>query len=161
MTRKSLIARNDRPRESRWWMVNAQSKRKMSSCHTANWNWLEILTCKVLIFKSTFNEHITLLQSKVHSCMHAKLLHWCQTLCNPMDCSPPGCPVHGILQTGITGVDCHALLQGIFLTQGSNPCLLQLLHCRWILYCWATRETWMLRYSWAVGKSDKSKSFVW
>ena len=30
-----------------------------------------------------------------------------------------------------TGVGCHALLQGIFPTQGSNPALL---HCRWILY---------------------------
>ena len=29
------------------------------------------------------------------------------------------------------GVGCHSLLQGIFLTQGSNP---GLLHCRWILY---------------------------
>ena len=27
-----------------------------------------------------------------------------------------------------TGVDCHALLQGIFPIQGSNPCLLRLLH---------------------------------
>ena len=27
-----------------------------------------------------------------------------------------------------TGVDCHALLQGIFLTQGSNPHLLKLMH---------------------------------
>ena len=27
-----------------------------------------------------------------------------------------------------SGVDCHALLQGIFPTQGSNPCLLCLLH---------------------------------
>ena len=27
-----------------------------------------------------------------------------------------------------TGVGCHFLLQGIFLTQGSNPCLLRLLH---------------------------------
>ena len=27
-----------------------------------------------------------------------------------------------------TGVDCHALLQGIFPTQRSNPCLLHLLH---------------------------------
>ena len=27
-----------------------------------------------------------------------------------------------------TGVGCHALLQGIFLTQGSNPCLSCLLH---------------------------------
>ena len=32
------------------------------------------------------------------------------------------------------GVGCHALLQGIFLTQGSNSRLLCLLHCRGILY---------------------------
>ena len=31
-----------------------------------------------------------------------------------------------------SGVDCHSLLQGIFLTQGSNP---GLLHCRQSLYC--------------------------
>ena len=31
-----------------------------------------------------------------------------------------------------TGVGCHFLLQGMFLTQGSNP---GLLHCRQILYC--------------------------
>ena len=31
-----------------------------------------------------------------------------------------------------TGVGCHALLQGIFPTQGLNP---GLLHCRQILYC--------------------------
>ena len=29
---------------------------------------------------------------------------------------------------------CHFLLQGIFLTQGSNSCLFHLLHCRHILY---------------------------
>jgi len=28
----------------------------------------------------------------------------------------------------------HYQLQGIFLIQGLNPCLLQLPHCRWILY---------------------------
>ena len=33
-----------------------------------------------------------------------------------------------------TGVGCHFLLQGILLTQGSNPHLLCLLHCRWNLY---------------------------
>jgi len=31
-----------------------------------------------------------------------------------------------------TRVACHFLLQGIFLTQESNPCLLCLLHCRWL-----------------------------
>ena len=30
--------------------------------------------------------------------VHAKLLPSCPTLCNPMDCSPAGSPVHGILQ---------------------------------------------------------------
>ena len=33
-----------------------------------------------------------------------------------------------------TGVGCHFLLQGISLTQGSNLCLLHLVHCRQILY---------------------------
>ena len=47
---------------------------------------------------------------------------WCLTLCNPMDGSPPGSSVHGILRN--TRVGCHFLLQGIFLTHGSNLSLL-------------------------------------
>ena len=35
---------------------------------------------------------------------------------------------------------CHALFQGTFLAQGSNPCLLHLLHCTQILFYSATRE---------------------
>ena len=34
----------------------------------------------------------------------------------------------------------HALLHGIFSTQGSNLCLLWLLHCRRIIYHWATTQ---------------------
>ena len=45
-----------------------------------------------------------------------------------MDYGPLGSSVHGDSPGKNTGVDCHALLQGIFLTQGSNPCLLCLLH---------------------------------
>ena len=45
-------------------------------------------------------------------CVHAaKSLQSCPTLCNPMDCSPPGSSVHGILQARILE-GCHALLQG-------------------------------------------------
>ena len=55
----------------------------------------------------------------------------CLTLCDPMDCSPPGSSVHGDSPGKNTGVGCLALLQGIFPTQGLNP---GLLHCRWILY---------------------------
>ena len=60
------------------------------------------------------------------------------------DCSLPGSSVHGILQARMlewvcpwnspgknTGVGCYSLLQGIFLTQGSN---LGLPHCRQIFY---------------------------
>ena len=50
------------------------------------------------------------------------------TLSDPMDCSPPGFCVYGDSSGKNTGMVCHALLQGIFLTQGSNPCLLCLLH---------------------------------
>ena len=35
---------------------------------------------------------------------------------------------------------------GIFLTQGSNPHLLRLLHCRQILYCWAKPWMWYSKY---------------
>ena len=52
----------------------------------------------------------------------------CPTLCDPMDCSPPGSPVRGIFLGKNTGVGSHFFLQGIFLTQGSNLRLLQLLH---------------------------------
>ena len=57
-----------------------------------------------------------------------------------MDCSPPASSVTGDSPGKNTGVGCHALLQDIFPTQGSNPCLLWLLHCKWILYWCATRE---------------------
>ena len=33
--------------------------------------------------------------------MRAKSLHSCLTLCDPMDCNPPGSSVHGILQARI------------------------------------------------------------
>ena len=50
--------------------------------------------------------------------MRAKLLQSCL----------PGSSVHGDSLGKNTGVSCHALLQGIFLIQGSNPPLLHLLY---------------------------------
>ena len=56
-----------------------------------------------------------------HRCTRAKLLQLCLTLCNPMDCSPPGSSVHGILQARFSRqVGFHALLQGIFPIQKWN-----------------------------------------
>ena len=152
-----------------------------------------------------WNDYHDQVNTSISTTLHvlcAKLLQSCPTLCDPMDCSPPGSSVHRILQARIlewvamsfsrgsswprarthiscvsciilfttsttreapslwypphlkvkvlvahlhglwpssllylldtpgknTGVGCHALLQGIFLTQGSNSCLLCLLH---------------------------------
>ena len=55
----------------------------------------------------------------------------CLTLSSTMYCSTPGSSIHGDSPGKSAGVDCHALLQGIFSTQGSNP---DLPHCRQILY---------------------------
>ena len=67
-------------------------------------------------------------------CTRAKLLQLCLTLCDPMDYSPPGSPVHEVSPGKNTGVGCHVLLQRISLTQRLNPHLLWPLHCWQILY---------------------------
>ena len=53
------------------------------------------------------------------------------TLCDPMNCSPPGSSVQGNSPGKNIGLGDHALLQGIFQAQGSNP---GLPHYGWILY---------------------------
>ena len=58
----------------------------------------------------------------------AKSLQSCPTLCDIMDCSPPGASVPGDSPGKSTGMGCHALLQGIFPAQGSNLRFLRLLH---------------------------------
>ena len=89
----------------------------------------------------------------------------CPTLCNPMNRSTPGLPVHHQLpeftQTHVhrvgdaiqpshplwnspgqnPGVGSHSLLQGIFPTQGSNP---GLPHWGGLFTSWATREALLL-----------------
>ena len=78
--------------------------------------WIDVLEMKIM------DEHRA-------GCVHAaKSLQLCLTLCDPMDCSPPGSSVHGDFPGKNTGVSCHTLRQRIFLTQGLNTCLLCLLY---------------------------------
>ena len=42
-------------------------------------------------------------------CVCVLVTHSCPTLCDCMDCNPPGSSVHGILQQE-SGVGCHFLL---------------------------------------------------
>ena len=72
----------------------------------------------------------------VHACSVTQL---CLTLCNPMNCSPPGSSGHGILDKNI-GVDCHFLLQGSSLPRDRNHISCSSCIGRWILYHWASRK---------------------
>ena len=65
------------------------------------------------------------------------LTQLCLTLCDPMDCSPPGSSTHGIIQARILE------WVAISSSKGSSwprdwPCICCI--GRWILYQWATRE---------------------
>ena len=60
-------------------------------------------------------------------CICAKSLQSRPTLWDAIDYSSPASSVFGDSPGKNIGVGCHALLQGIFLTQGSNPSLFCLL----------------------------------
>ena len=84
---------------------------------------------------------------KVSACLcslHVLVAQSCPTLCDPMDCSPPGSSIHGILQARI--LECIA----IPFSRGSSwlrdwthvssaSCI-----SRQILYHWATCSLWRL-----------------
>ena len=77
---------------------------------------------------NVFSFYTSILESlQWHSCVCMCALSRL-TLCDPMDYSPPRSSVRAIFQARNTEVGCHFLLQGIFLSQGLNPCLLCLLN---------------------------------
>ena len=80
-----------------------------------------------MIYECVFFQQVI---NSLYSAVPYLVTQLCLTLCDPMDCSPSGSSVHGDSPGKNTGVGCHALLQGIFLTQGLNP---GLPHCRQML----------------------------
>ena len=86
--------------------------------------WIRRLNSKWLGVAYIYN--LVIIKNSKHSlnvyypsCMYAKLLQSHLTLWDPMNCSPPGSSVHGILQARIlewVAMPC----QGTFPTQGSN-----------------------------------------
>ena len=69
-----------------------------------------------------FSNGFLYLTLTVYACMHAKSLQLCPILCDAVDCRRFLCPWDSPNKN--IGVGGHALLQGIFSTQGSNPCLM-------------------------------------
>ena len=83
------------------------------------------------------------IQWATHACVRAKSLQSCLPLCNLMDCS---LPVHEILQSRtLEWVPCPPPED--LPDPRMEPTVLWLLHCRQILYHWATRETLDYPYS--------------
>ena len=82
---------------------------------------------KTLRWEATVNTHLLLIFMKVKALVAQSY----PTLCNPMECSPPGSSVNGISQARILECVVISFSRRIFLTQGSN---LDLPHYRQILY---------------------------
>ena len=71
----------------------------------------------------------------IYLCMHVRsVASVMSNSCDPMDCSPPGSSVHGILQARILDWVAMSSSRGIFTTQGLNLHLLRILPCRWVFF---------------------------
>ena len=143
---------SDWPIEAQWGIINIWFKYKLENVG------LHVCVCTCILLSGTFFlTEVELTSIKVHKsyrqnsmrfcmcmCIHIYIyiyiymplwplqfsakLQICPTLCNPIDCNPPGSSIHEISQAriliGLPKMDCHFLLQVIFPTQGSNPHLL-------------------------------------
>ena len=68
------------------------------------WGRMDTCICMAEFLHCSSEIITTLLTSYV--CVRAKLFQSCLTLCNPVDCSPPGSSVHGDPPLKDTGVGC-------------------------------------------------------
>ena len=125
-----------------------------------------LFVCLALFRLRIFSSIFSIFSLSVrHMCL---LLFTCtvmsQLFATPWTVSPPVSCVHGDSPGKNTAVGCHALLQGIFLTQRWNSHLLRLLHCRRILYHWVKRDhvyvkptLIMKTHNWRKAKMEKPK----
>ena len=113
-----------------WWLLGIVFKTLCPSTTKMSWGWGQRRDSDWLwILRALVRTpiHICVFTSK--GCDVCIVARSCPTLCDA--CHPPGSSVHRDSPGKNNGVGCHALLQGIFPTQGSNP---GLLHCKWIFY---------------------------
>ena len=111
----------------RWWrtekprMLQSTGSQRVGT-QMNNWTTTDLLCSLGDILHTIYLIPLTTLYSAC--CLAAQS---CLTPYDPMDCSPPGSSVHGILQRRILEWVTIFFSRGIFPTRGSN---LGLLHCR-------------------------------
>ena len=94
-------------------------------------------TIKILHTRCSRESHLEFLPRKMCRWHVRTICH--VRLCDPIDCSPTGYSIHGDSPDKNTGMGCHFLLKGSFSNRGIKPVSpTGLLHCRRILYRWAT-----------------------
>ena len=98
------------------------SQRVGDNWATFTYSLTDFLNCEKEILRHTWKRKYFLYKLVTQS----RLTLWDLT-----DHSPPGSSIHGDPPGKNIEMGCHALLKGIFPTQGLNSGLLQ---CRWILY---------------------------
>ena len=102
---------------------------ELSQLYTTKYKDIPSFTSIIVAFPPVMIDHwhisayLTLLFGWFCAC--DKLLQSCPTLCDSMDCSPPGSSVHGD-SPGKNTVGCHLIFQGTFLLVDSKA--LQSLH---------------------------------
>ena len=98
--------------------------------------------------------------TRAHSLFIALCVQSCITLRDHMDCSPPGCSVHGIFQELI--LECVTVSYSRGSSQHRDQTCLSCI-CRWILSHWAT---WKAHYSfyyillylkWTLRKKERER----
>jgi len=105
-----------------WWTGRPGMLRFMglqSRTRLSNWTELNWRLGNSLIVHQEMNEmwYVIYIYIYIYIYENESVTQSCLTLCNPIDCSPPGSSVYGLLQA--TEVGCHFLLQWIFPTQVS------------------------------------------
>ena len=96
-------------------------------------------------------EHSGNEQVKILASLSAKSLQLCPTLCHPIDYSPPGSSVHGILQARI--LEWFAMPSSRGSSWPRDRTRVSWVSCigRWVLYRWTT---------WGVHQSGSSSNLV-
>ena len=117
--------------------------------------WLRFSALNFIKWGLKYLQYLHLAQCLTHGVLCDMLLPSYPILCNPTDCSPPGFSIYGDSPGMNTGVVCHALLQRIFLTQGSNR--VSYISClgRWVLYHWChlrSPDTWQVHKTYLLNK---------
>ena len=127
---KSLLIRVKEKSEKAGLKLNVQKTKTIASAPITSWQidveTMEIVTDFIFLGSKIIADGNCSLEIKrclllgrkaMTNLVKAKVAHWCLTLCDPMNCSPPGSSVHGDSPGKNTRVGSHSLLQGIFPTQ--------------------------------------------